>query len=71
MLKVFLLRSHLTQNKLLERTGRWYLLFVMVDFCNVRVEIWVFVEVIGDRVTEVLDPPIRGLAEFVDLEKCR
>jgi hypothetical protein len=43
----------------------------MADFCNVRVEIWVFVEVIGDRVTEVLDPPIRGLAEFVDLEKCR
>ena len=71
MLKVFLLRSHLTQNKPLERTGRWYLLFIVADFRNVRVEIWVFVKVIENRVTEVLDPPLRGLAEFVDLAKCR
>jgi len=40
-------------------------------FRNLRLNFWVFVKVIENRVTEVLDPPLRRVVEFVDLAKGR
>jgi hypothetical protein len=57
--------------KPLELYERWYHLFVVADFHNMRIEVWVFVKVIENQVTKVLDPPLCGFTEYVGLVQHR